>query len=148
MEGVRISYETDLIRHYDAVHRRLVGEIPKPKPIPLTPTGRDKAEFIVGLVCHREGVSRADLTSECRKHKFFHARRLCYYLVYKFTKFSLPQVAQLLHRRDHTTCLTVLRNMRREMASDGELRERVASYEQEIEKEGLLPVKGGGQSPE
>lgn len=66
---------------------------------------------IVGAVCEKYKVSRAELSSSRRPAYIVRPRQIAMYLARNLTLLSLPQIGRALGGKDHTTCLFGVRKI-------------------------------------
>ena len=80
-----------------------------PAPLPLpSPTALSPREIIM-LCCAEEGLSYADITSQCRKRYLARPRQRFMWLMRKAKpNMSLPEIARRFNKLDHTTVLHAL----------------------------------------
>lgn len=74
---------------------------------------------IIETVCHRLGVSKADVVGSGRHRRVVLARGLIAYLARELTTYSFPEIAQALGRSNHSTIHTADQRLRKQLA-DGE----------------------------
>lgn len=67
------------------------------------PTNRPSISRIIAEVAHRRGLSVEEIKSRCRKRRISHARQEAMWELRQRTKLSLPQIAERLNLKDHTT---------------------------------------------
>ncbi|WP_353067486.1 helix-turn-helix domain-containing protein [Arcanobacterium hippocoleae] len=60
-------------------------------------------------------ISLEDLKSPVRTRSFTMPRHIAMYLCREMTDYSLPKIAELFDRRDHTTVLNALRKVEKQM---------------------------------
>jgi hypothetical protein len=77
--------------------------MPHPSPTALSP------REIIMLCCAEEGLSYADITSQCRRHYLARPRQRFMWLMRKAKpNISLPEIARRFNKKDHTTVLHAL----------------------------------------
>ena len=64
-----------------------------------------QSEHILREVCHAYGLSMRQLRSDNRSPIFSWPRQVAYLRLYDETNLSLPQIARLLGKKDHTTVM-------------------------------------------
>lgn len=64
-----------------------------------------QSERIMREVCHAYGLSMRQLRSDNRSPIFSWPRQVAYLRLYDETNLSLPQIARLLGKKDHTTVM-------------------------------------------
>lgn len=103
--------------HAKVVKRRLVHAIHKASkvlsirhmfprgPAPKLPATQFVARAIVDLVCEATGQTKDILDSARRTSAIVEARFCCYYLLYKHTAMSLPEIGKFLGGKDHASVI-------------------------------------------
>ena len=102
---------------------RLLGpdRDPSPEPTPCT------IEEIVEVTAARFGVAPADILARDRRPTVASARKLAMYLARALTDHSLPEIGRAFGGRDHSTVLSAIRRVEREITADSELAGAVES---------------------
>jgi len=103
-----------------------------PPPGPARAGAQPSVEQIQQAVARRLRLEPEQLTSSSRASAPSHARQLAMHLTRKLTDLSLPAIAGAFGRRDHTTVIHALRQVRRRLDSDRELQLLVAELTQEL----------------
>ncbi len=88
--------------------------------------GKATVERIIGEVCDRFGVSRAEIASVRRTARVAVPRQLAMYLCRQHTDAPLNRIGAQLGGRDHSTVVHALRSIEQRLARDAEFR-RVVS---------------------
>lgn len=86
-----------------------------------------QSERIMREVCHAYGLSMRQLRSDNRSPIFSWPRQVAYVRLYDETNLSLPQIARLLGKKDHTTVLYGIEAARKKIKQglmEGEINER------------------------
>ena len=89
-------------------------------------------ESIIQLVCEVENISRNEIISHRRKAHILLPRHIAYYLAYKCTSHSLPQISTSFGDRDHTTIIHGRERIAKLRLIDKELDARLKWYEAKI----------------
>ncbi len=99
----------------DAKRKRFVADLvpalgarfftQEPKPAPVRQPYKPRFDQIVRRICRVFGVTLVDLRSPRRDSDAVIARQAIYYWARRQTPLSLPQIAQLMGGRDHTTVM-------------------------------------------
>jgi len=94
--------------------------IPHPSPTALSP------REIIMLCCAEEGLSYADITSQCRKRYLSRPRQRFMWLMRKAKpNMSLPEIARRFNKLDHTTVLHALQVTEERYHRDSEERAKL-----------------------
>ena len=64
------------------------------------------------------GVSREEILSENRKKEIAMARHVTVYIIRRMTEMSFPNLAKILNRKNHTTCINSYQLMEKKMVED------------------------------
>jgi len=99
---------------------------PEPAPMPLvSPTALSPKEVIM-LCCAEEGLSYADITSQCRRRYLARPRQRFMWLMRKAKpSLSLPEIARRFNKLDHTTVLHALQVTEERYHRDSEERAKM-----------------------
>ena len=73
------------------------------------------SERIMREVCDAHGLTMRELRSDNRSRAFSWPRQVAYLRLYDETNLSLPQIARLLGKKDHTTVLYGIEAMRKKI---------------------------------
>lgn len=85
-----------------------------------------KVHVIIDEVCKRRGnVTKDDLLSRNRSHRFVDARHLVAYVAKVTTNYSISAIGRYMGGRDHSTIFNSLRQARKKLRED-------PSYEKEV----------------
>lgn len=87
---------------------------------------------VARFVCRRFEYSLADLRSSKRNKDLVHARHVAMYLVKKMTDASLREVGVFFERKDHTTVLSALEKVERQMKRDYNFAQEIKNIEREL----------------
>ncbi|XCB29145.1 helix-turn-helix domain-containing protein [Arcanobacterium hippocoleae] len=83
-------------------------------------TDRESVQVTAGIIMAQTAryfdISLEDLKSPVRTRSFTMPRHIAMYLCREMTDYSLPKIADLFNRRDHTTVLNALRKVEKQMA--------------------------------
>jgi chromosomal replication initiator protein len=109
------------------VDRALPSSNPQPR------ASRPSVEQIQATVARRFELEPDQLTSSSRAAALTRARQLAMHLTRELTELSLPAIAAAFGRRDHTTVIHALRQVRRRLDSDHALQLLVAELTQELD---------------
>ena len=94
--------------------------LPHPSPTALSP------REIIMLCCAEEGLSYADITSQCRRHYLARPRQRFMWLMRKAKpNISLPEIARRFNKKDHTTVLHALQVTEERYHRDSEERAKL-----------------------
>jgi hypothetical protein len=97
---------------------------PPPLPHP-SPTALSPREIIM-LCCAEEGLSYADITSQCRRRYLARPRQRFMWLMRKAKpNMSLPEIARRFNKKDHTTVLHALQVTEERYHSDHDERAKL-----------------------
>ena len=129
-----MSIETDLAARYAAAHRRL-------SPTAGPQLGSNKHDFIVRYVGFRTGVDPEAIYGRSHERQIMLARRLCYLLIYRMTRFSLPQVGTILGGRDHCTVWKGIASILAQAKRDPQTKRFIFDLCRELREKGLLHQK-------
>lgn len=83
------------------------------------------ARMIVEKVAKYFELKPADITSAARDKYIAFPRQICMYLLRTELKMSFPQIARELGRKDHTTAMSSIKKIEREIQLDITVREKV-----------------------
>jgi chromosomal replication initiator protein len=111
-------------------HELLDRALPSDRP-PAAPTA-PRVEQIQRLVAQRLAISPDQLTSSSRAAPINQARQLAMHLTRELTDLSLPAIATSFGRRDHTTVIHALRQVRRRLDADVDLQVLVGELANEL----------------
>lgn len=64
------------------------------------------------------GVTKEEILSENRKKEVAHARHITVYLIRQITEMSFPNLAKILHKKNHTTCINSFQQMEKKVDED------------------------------
>ena len=64
------------------------------------------------------GITREEILSENRKKEIANARHITVYLIRKLTDMSFPNLAKILNKKNHTTCISSFQLMEKRLAAD------------------------------
>lgn len=82
-------------------------------------TDRESVQVTAGIIMAQTAsyfdISLEDLKSPVRTRSFTMPRHIAMYLCREMTDYSLPKIAELFDRRDHTTVLNALRKVEKQM---------------------------------
>ena len=78
------------------------------------------------------GVTREEILSENRKKEIAMARHMTVYVIRKLTEMSFPNLAKILNKKNHTTCISSYQLMEKKIAAEPALRTEVGSLIKEI----------------
>jgi chromosomal replication initiator protein len=95
--------------------------------------GTSSVEEIVDATAAKFGVSPQALMERDRRPPVVRARKVAMCVVRELTSQSLPEIGRAFGGRDHTTVLSALRSIKREMASDPALTAVVDSLRKSLE---------------
>jgi hypothetical protein len=94
--------------------------MPHPSPTALSP------REIIMLCCAEEGLSYADITSQCRRRYLARPRQRFMWLMRKAKpNMSLPEIARRFNKKDHTTVLHALQVTEERYHSDPDERAKL-----------------------
>ncbi len=110
----------------ELVDRALPSERPAAQP------ARPQVEQIQRLVAERHQLSPDQLVSSSRVAPVNRARQLAMHLTRELTDLSLPAIATSFGRRDHTTVIHALRQVRRRLDIDTQLQVLVGELKEEL----------------
>jgi chromosomal replication initiator protein len=96
------------------------------------PPARPNARQIQEAVATKLGLSRDDILSPSRTAPVARARQLGMYLTRELTDLSLPAIAQVFNRRDHTTVLHAIRRVERGVLEDAGLARTIEELTSEL----------------
>lgn len=96
------------------------------------PSARPNARQIQEAVATKLGLSRDDILSPSRTAPVARARQLGMYLTRELTDLSLPAIAQVFNRRDHTTVLHAIRRVERGVLEDAGLARTIEELTSEL----------------
>ena len=82
-------------------------------------------EMIIDVTCEHFQITSEDLFSERRNSKYAYPRKIVMYLCRELTAESLQAIALTLHRKDHTTVISAIRNIEKELLISEETRRDV-----------------------
>ena len=103
--------------HAEVVKKRLINGIHRASRVlsikhifprgqaPKIPARSGIAGAIVDMVCEATGQTREEIKSKRRSAALVEARFCCYFLLYKHTTMSLPEIGNFLGGKDHTSVL-------------------------------------------
>ncbi|MCL5436623.1 MAG: chromosomal replication initiator protein DnaA [Candidatus Dependentiae bacterium] len=83
-------------------------------------------------VCHHFEYSIRDLRSTKRNKELVHARHVAMYLIKKMTDASLREIGIFFERKDHTTVLSALEKIERELKRDHAFAQELKNIEREL----------------
>lgn len=86
------------------------------------PAGPVRVESVIQAVCEHLGVGSADFSGRGRHRKVVLARALVVLLARRLTTASFPEIARAMHRPNHSSIITAMRRIERQIAG----KERVA----------------------
>jgi Bacterial dnaA protein helix-turn-helix len=84
------------------------------------------------VVARHNGLTVADLESDCRKKSLAWPRQIAVYLCRKLTVYSYPQIGRAFGDRDHSTAIFSYRKVEHLCCTQRDLAEIIAAYETEI----------------
>lgn len=87
---------------------------------------------VVRSVCRRFEYSLADLRSSKRNKDLVHARHVAMYLIKKMTDSSLREIGVFFERKDHTTVLSALEKVERQIKRDYVFAQELKNIEREL----------------
>lgn len=87
---------------------------------------------IMDVVSARFGVTAADLVARDRRPNVTRARKLAMYLARQLTAHSLPEIGRAFGGRDHSTVLSAIRRVERDLSGDPQLAAAVESLRQAV----------------
>ena len=64
-----------------------------------------KVDKVFTAIKRHYNVSREEILSENRKKEIAAARHITVYLIRRLTEMSFPNMAKILNRKNHTTCI-------------------------------------------
>ncbi len=99
----------------ELVEEALKDMIYPDKPKMITPT------IIIQVVAEHYGVNAGDITSKKRNAEFSFPRQVVMYLCRELTEVSLPNIAKILDKKDHTTIMHGVKKIEEQMKTDPEL---------------------------
>lgn len=105
-----------------------VVELPSPPP-QCRFDGKISAERILRLVCEKYDLERYQILSEDRHKHIVRPRQIAMYLAYKHTHCSLPSIARVFGRIDHTTALHARNKIAALISTDKNIAAQVAEIE-------------------
>lgn len=88
-------------------------------------------EAIISCVCTYFGISRDELMSACRKKEISYPRKVAMYLARTHTSLSLPAIGSAFER-DHTTVMSAVRGIKKDLENDSELQLNVKMIEKKL----------------
>ncbi|MDY5854425.1 MAG: chromosomal replication initiator protein DnaA [Arcanobacterium sp.] len=117
MEGAlrRVTAYADLARQaisLDMAQLVLKDMIADPSSLKIT------ASIIMAQTAAYYEISMDSLTSPTRSRSVTMPRHIAMYLCREMTDLSLPKIAEIFHRRDHTTVINAVRNVENKMAAN------------------------------
>lgn len=124
----RIEAQVAAISAFDPVFDAEPDPIVVIEDTPTPPT----VNAIVRAVCEFYGVSGVEICSERRTYREVRPRQVAMYLARVLTTRSLPQIAERLGRKDHTTILHGYRKIMGLLPNDRELADEVACIKRQL----------------
>lgn len=117
MEGAlrRVTAYADLARQpvsLDMAQLVLKDMIADPASVKIT------ASIIMAQTAAYYDISMESLTAPTRSRSVTMPRHIAMYLCREMTDLSLPKIAEIFHRRDHTTVINAVRNVENKMAAN------------------------------
>lgn len=95
-------------------------------------TIRPKMAEVKAVVAKHNGVTVADLESECRKRNFAWPRQIAEYLCREMTARSYPEIGRTFGDRDHTSIIFAFRKVKRLRDVSPELEATLEVYRRDI----------------
>ena len=96
----------------------------------------ESIQAIRQAVCTAYGVSERDLLSDRRTGELIKPRKVAYYLAKEFSRFSLPVIGRHMGGRDHTTVLSGIRRLTKQLKEDKKLAAEVAAISDTLSRMG------------
>ena len=96
------------------------------EPISIT------VDKVFAAVKRHYNVSREDILSENRRKEIAVARHISVYVIRRLTEMSFPNIAKILNRKNHTTCINSFQLIEKKMMTDMALQTEVNSLIKEI----------------
>ena len=161
-----MSYETQLVHHYNEVHTRLIGKPPKNSPKPktahhltdlstisttilspacpqITPAPlRPNLMSLLKWIGENEDLTVTELRSDQRIWAIGWPRFIFYHLAHRLGRYSCSQIARFIHR-DHSTVIHGIGRLKQLRAVEPDLEARLCQYEALLEKADRLAVYEG-----
>lgn len=78
------------------------------------------------------GITREEILSENRKKEIANARHITVYLIRKITDMSFPNLAKILNKKNHTTCISSFQLMEKRLAAELPLQTEINALIKEI----------------
>lgn len=78
------------------------------------------------------GISREEILSENRKKEIANARHITVYLIRKLTDMSFPNLAKILNKKNHTTCISSFQLIEKRLAAELPLQTEINALIKEI----------------
>ena len=78
------------------------------------------------------GITREEILSENRKKEIANARHITVYLIRKLTDMSFPNLAKILNKKNHTTCISSFQLMEKRLAAELPLQTEINALIKEI----------------
>lgn len=92
-----------------------------------------RTEFVIAAVCAEYGLSRDELMGRCRWKRIAQARNVAMYIARKLGCGSYPELGREFGNRDHTTVMSAVRSIDRQMVKDYRLTSIVLHLEKELQ---------------
>lgn len=80
-----------------------------------------------------EDLFEADISVKSRRQNVIFARKACAYILKKYTKLSLNEIAKFIGVGDHTTVIYNIKTAENLMSTEEWYKEKIAEIEKEIE---------------
>lgn len=107
-------------------------------------TIRPKMAEVKAVVAKHNGVTVADLESECRKRNFAWPRQIAQYLCREMTRCSYPEIGRAFGDRDHTSIIFAFRKVKRLRDVSPELEAALEVYRRDVREAAALRAAAEG----
>ena len=91
-----------------------------------------KVDKVFTAVKRHYNVSREEILSENRKKEIANARHITVYLIRKMTDMSFPNMAKILNKKNHTTCINSYQLVEKRLESDLPFQTEIGALLKEI----------------
>jgi len=81
---------------------------------------------IIDKVCSFYRIKKEEIKSESRKKNIAEPRQICMYLLKKYTKLNLNEIASILNKKDHTTIMHGISKIEENLEQNSQLQEQIS----------------------
>ena len=91
-----------------------------------------KVDKVFAAIKRHYNVSREELMSENRKKEIANARHIAVYLIREVTEMSFPNLAKILNKKNHTTCISSYQRVEERLMTDVAFQTEIAALIKEM----------------